>query len=88
VDELRAGPDEPDYGDRPERQASAGAGDYGTVRQRAAPRSCGEYAAEPQERAGGGRMELSFRPGGDVLQRFQLRRLWDDLYGDEPIAGH
>jgi len=88
VDELRGGSDEPDYGDRPERQASAGAGDYGTVRQSVEPRSCGEYAAELEKRVGDGRVELSFRPGGDVLQRFQLRRLWDDLYGDEPIAGH
>ena len=40
------GPDEPDYGDRPGRQASADGGDYGTVRQCVEQRSRSEYAAE------------------------------------------
>ena len=35
------------------------------------PRSRGEYAAELEKRVGDGRVELSFLPGGDVLQRFQ-----------------
>lgn len=75
MDELRGGLNEPDHSDRPERQArAAGGGDYGAVRQRAEPRSRAEYAAEQQQQMVAGRVELVFRSGGDVLQRFEPRR--------------
>ncbi len=76
MDELRGGPDEPDYGDRPERQASAaGGGDYGAVREALA--DLGRLPGDELFKA------VDYGDGSD--ESF-LRRLWHDLYGDEPIT--